>query len=88
LISGVSTVQAREHAGAAMLMRSKPGCGTLANLSRESVDFWWPRQQGYADSPSLKRSGALIRPGKPESVQLNGYDMHIPGLYLSFISAQ
>jgi hypothetical protein len=30
---------AREHAGAAMFMRSTPGYGTFAGLSLESMDF-------------------------------------------------
>ena len=37
--SDVPTEQARDHAGAAMFMRSTPGCGTLAGPSLEWVAF-------------------------------------------------
>ncbi len=37
LNSGVPTVQAMEHAGAAMFMRSTPGCVTLGRLWQASA---------------------------------------------------
>jgi hypothetical protein len=67
--SDVPTEQARDHAGAAMFMRSTPGCGPLADPSLEWVAFRSPRPKltGFAESPSLKRPGALGRPRMPES---------------------
>ena len=65
--SDVPTEQARDHAGAAMFMRSTPGCGTLAGPSLEWVAFRSPRPNGFAECPSLKRPGALGRPKMPGS---------------------
>jgi hypothetical protein len=59
----------RDHA--AMFMRSTPGCGTLAGLSLEWVAFRSPRPNGFAESPGLKRPGALGRPIIPGSGVLN-----------------
>ncbi len=87
LNSVVLKVQARDHGGSAMFMRSTPGCGTLRGPSLELVDFWSPKQKGSVDSPELKRPGALGGPSRPESVQLKRYDMHIPGIFLSCITA-
>jgi hypothetical protein len=97
LHSGVPTAQARNHAGAAMSMRSTPGCGTLAGPSLELGGFRLPKPKGSAESPGLTRPGALGRPGMHErGVQLKRtrkrpverYDMHIPGIYLSYMNAQ
>ncbi len=60
----------RDHAGAAMFMRSTPGCGNLAGPSLEWVAFRSPRLIGFAESPDLKLPGALGRPKKPGSCQL------------------
>ncbi len=62
----------RDHAGAAMFMRSTPGCGTLAGPSLEWVAFWSPRPNGFAESPGLKLPGALGRPEMPGGSQLKG----------------
>ncbi len=85
----------RDHAGAAMFMRSTPDCGTLAGPSLEWLAFLSPRPNGFAESLSLKRPGALGRPEIcPEAaswwgrVQLKIYDMHISDIYLSIMSAQ
>ena len=95
--SGVPTAQARNHAGEAMSMRSTLGCGTLAGPSLELVAFRSPKPIRSAESPGLKRPDALRRPGRPESgVQLRqirnrpaeGYDMHIPDIYLSYTNTQ
>jgi hypothetical protein len=51
-----------DHAGAAMFMRSTPGCGTLAVPSLEWMAFRSPRPNDFAESPGLKRLGALGRP--------------------------
>ncbi len=45
-----------DHTGAAMFMRSTPGCGTLAGPSLEWVAFRSPRPNGFAISPGLKRT--------------------------------
>ena len=66
--SGVLTAPARDRAGAAMCMRSTPGCGTLAGPSLELVDFQWSKPKIFADVQGLKRPGALGRPGRPGSV--------------------
>ncbi len=60
----------RDHA--AMFMRSTPGYGTLAGPSLEWVAFRSPslRPNGFAESPGLKRPGALGRPEMPGSSQL------------------
>ncbi len=55
----------RDHAGAAIFMRSTPGCGTLAGPSLEWVAFRSPRPNGFAERSSLKRPGALGRPEMP-----------------------
>ncbi len=68
--SGVLTALARDRAGAAMCMRSTPGCGTLAGPSLVLVDFRWSKPKKLADVPGLKRPGALGRPGRPGSVPL------------------
>ncbi len=90
--SDVPTEQARDHAGAAMFMRPTPGCGTLAGPSLEWVAFRSPRPNGFAESPGLKRPGALGRPKMPGSGQLTrkspAEDMHIPVIYLSYMTAQ
>jgi hypothetical protein len=65
--SDAPTEQARDHAGAAMFMRSTPGCGTLAGPRLEWVAFRSPRPNGFAECPSLKRPGALGRPKMPGS---------------------
>ena len=66
--SGVLTARARDRAGAAICMRSTPGCGTLAGPSLVLVDFRWSKPKRFADVPGLKRPGALGRPGRPGSV--------------------
>ncbi len=81
----------RDHAGAAMFMRSTPGCGTLAGPSLEWVAFWSPRPNGFAEGPDLKRPGALGRPEMPGSDQLkrkspaediwHAHTWHIPIIY-------
>ena len=53
-------------------------------LSLDSVDIWWPKQKGHAESLGLKRPGALGRPCRPGSVPLKRYDMYIPCVYLSY----
>ena len=63
--SGVLTAQARDRAGAAMCMRSTPGCGTLAGPSLVLVDFRWSKPKRFADVPVPKRPGALGGPGRP-----------------------
>ena len=79
----------RDHA--AMFMRSTPGCGTVAGPSLEWVAFRSPRPNGFAESPGLKRPGALGRPEMPGSSQLkrkspaediwHAYTWHIPIIY-------
>jgi hypothetical protein len=76
-------------------MRSTPGCGTLAGPSLECVAF---RSNIFAESPGLERPGVLGRPEMPGKeaasrrgrVQLNLkiYDMYIPDIYLSYMTAQ
>jgi hypothetical protein len=68
LNSAVLTDQARNLAGAVMFTRSTPGCGTLAGPSLESAGFRSQNLKGYADSPGLKRPGALQKPRRPGSV--------------------
>ncbi len=46
------------------------------------------KPKGYADSPGLKRPGAVQRPKRPGSVLLTRYDKHIPGIYLSYVPTQ
>ncbi len=58
-----------DHAGAAIFIRSMPDCGTLAGPSLEWVAFRSPRPNGFAESPKLKRPGALGRPIFPEAVK-------------------
>jgi hypothetical protein len=66
-----------------------PGCETLAGPSLEWVVFQSPRPKVFAESPGLKRPGALGRPEMPESGQLKRKspaedicDMHIPDIFL------
>ena len=66
--SGVLTALARDRAGAAMCMRSTPGCGTLAGPSLVLVDSRSSKPKRFADVPGPKRLGALGRPGRPGSV--------------------
>jgi hypothetical protein len=61
-----------DHAGAAIFMRSTPGCGTLADPSLEWVAFRSPRPSGFAESPSPKRPGAVGRSDMPGSGELKG----------------
>ena len=68
--SGVLTARARDRAGAAICMRSTPGCGTLAGPSLVLVDFRWSKPKRFADVPGPKRPGTLGRPGRPGSVPL------------------
>jgi hypothetical protein len=77
LNSAVLTDQARDLAWAITFTRSKPGCGTLAGSSLESAGFLSQKLKGYADSPGLKRPGALQKPKMPGSVLLTRHDMHI-----------
>ena len=89
--SGVLTARARDRAGAAMCMRSTPGCGTLAGPSLVLVDFRWSNPKRFADVPGPKRPGALGRPGRPGSVPptmrsppqeiWRSYTIHIPFIY-------
>ena len=89
--SGVLTARARDRAGAAMCMRSTPGCGTLAGPSLELVDFRWSKPKIFADVQGPKRQGALGRPGRPGSVPpkrrsppeeiWRSYTIHIPFIY-------
>jgi hypothetical protein len=90
LHSAVLTDQARDLAGAVTFTRSTPGCGTLAGPgpSLESAGFWSQKPKGYADSPGLKRPGALRKPIRPGRVQLTRYDKHIPGIYQSYVPTQ
>ena len=76
----------RDHT--AMFMRSTPGCGTLAGPSLEWVAFQSPRPNGFAESPGLKRPGALGRPKcqlkrkSPVKDTWQAYTWHI---YLSWL---
>ena len=89
--SGVLTARARDRAGAAMCMRSTPGCGTLAGPSLVLVDFRWSKPKRFADAPGPKRPGALGRPGRPGSAlptrrspaeeMWRSYTIHIPVIY-------
>jgi len=89
--SGVLTARARDRAGAAMCMRSTPGCGTLAGPSLELVDFQWSKPKIFANVQGPKRQCALGRPGRPGSVPpkrrsppeeiWRSYTIHIPFIY-------
>ena len=89
--SGVLTAPARDRAGAAMCMRSTPGCGTLAGPSLELVDFQWSKPKIFANVQGPKRQCALGRPGRPGSVPpkrrsppeeiWRSYTIHIPFIY-------
>ena len=91
--SGVLTARSRDRAGAAMCMRSTPGCGTLAGPSLVLVDFWWSKPKRFADVPGPKRPTRLEDPAGQEArrrrggVHLKRYDVHIPFIYLSYINA-
>jgi hypothetical protein len=80
--SGVLTAKARHHAGAAMFIRSTPGCGFLEGPSLEFEGFQSQKQKGSADSLGLKYPGVLGRPAKLKSLLLKGNDTYIPGIYL------
>jgi hypothetical protein len=54
----------------------------------KSASFRSQKLKGYADSPGLKRPGALEKPRRPGSVQLTRYDKNIPGIYLSYVPTQ
>jgi hypothetical protein len=74
--------QRHHHAGAAMFMRSTPGCGTSAHPSLELKSFQSQKQKESAEKPGPKHPGVLGRPGRPASVLLKENDMCIPGIYL------
>jgi hypothetical protein len=88
LNTAVLTDQARDLAGAVTFTKSTPGCRTLAGPSLKSAGFRSLKPKGYADSPGLKRPGALQKPGRPGRVLLTRYDKHIPGIYLSDVPTQ
>ncbi len=80
-----------DHAGAAMFMRSKPGCGTLAGPSLEWVAFWSPRPKRIrrkSRSEAARRawktkmpgSGQLKRKSRAEDIW-HAYTCHIPVIY-------
>ncbi len=90
--SGVQTVKALHHAGAAMFMRSTTGCGTLAGSSLALEGFRSQNQEGSADSPGLKHPCALGRLARPAVFKLlltrKRYDKYIPELYLAYITSE
>ena len=91
--SGVLTARARDRAGAAMCMRSTPGCGTLAGPSLVLVDFRWSKLRDSQTFQVRNVQARLEDPAGPEAcrrrggVHLKRYDVHIPFIYLSYINA-
>ena len=92
--SGVLTARARDRAGAAMCMRSTPGCGTLAGPSLVLVDFRWSKPKRFPQTFQVRNVPARLEdPAGPEAcrrrggLHLKGYDVHIPFIYLSDINA-
>ena len=93
--SGVLTARARDRAGAAMCMRSTPGCGTLAGPSLVLVDFRWSRLRDSQTFQVRNVPARLEDRTGPDSeacrrrgeVHLKRYDVHIPFIYLSYINA-
>jgi hypothetical protein len=82
----VKTVKPPHHAGAAMFMKSKHGCGNSAGPSLELEASLSQKLKGSAGSPGLKHPGALGRHIMPlwSESQLNRYDNHMLGIYLAY----
>ncbi len=61
--SGVQMVKALHHAGAAMFMKSTPGCGTLAGHSLGLGDFLSQKRRRFAKSPTSRRAWQVMGRG-------------------------
>ncbi len=88
------TARARDRAGAAMCMRSTPGCGILAGPSLVLEDFRSPKSKDPQAFQVRNVPARLEDPAGPEAcnrrgrVQLKWYDMHKQVICLSYINAQ
>ncbi len=84
----------RDHAGAAMFMRSTPGCG----IRQAPASSGWPfgrqdrtdsqKVQVWSGPARLEDQKCLEAASWRGRVQLKTYDMHIPDIYLSYTAAQ